>query len=76
MLAYLEAENKYTEAMLAHTEALQSALYDEMKSRIKETDESAPMAHGATSTITVKRKASSIGSTAVSRAAWTRTSRF
>ena len=46
VLAYLEAENKYTEAMLAHTEALQSALYDEMKSRIKETDESAPMAHG------------------------------
>ena len=46
VLAYLEAENRYTEAMLAHTEALQETLYDEMKSRIKETDESAPVAHG------------------------------
>ncbi|MCZ0938959.1 MAG: S9 family peptidase [Caldilineaceae bacterium] len=46
VLAYLEAENSYTEAMLAHTEALQQTLYDEMKSRIKETDESVPVAHG------------------------------
>jgi oligopeptidase B len=46
VLAYLKAENKYTEAMLTHTEALQCALYDEMKSRIKETDESVPVAHG------------------------------
>ncbi len=46
VLAYLEAENRYTEAMLAHTEALQQALYDEMKSRIQETDESVPVAHG------------------------------
>lgn len=46
VLAYLEAENSYTEAMLAHTEALQETLYDEMKSRIKETDESVPVAHG------------------------------
>ena len=46
VLAYLEAENSYTELMLAHTEALQDTLYDEMKSRIKETDESVPVAHG------------------------------
>jgi len=46
VLAYLEAENSYTEAMLAHTEALQETLYDEMKGRIKETDESVPVAHG------------------------------
>ncbi len=46
VLSYLEAENIYTEAMLTHTEALQSTLYDEMKSRIKETDESVPVAHG------------------------------
>ncbi len=46
VLAYLEAENNYTEAMLAHTEALQETLYDEMKSRIQETDESVPVAHG------------------------------
>ena len=46
VLAYLEAENSYTEAMLAHTAALQDTLFVEMKSRIKETDESAPVAHG------------------------------
>jgi len=46
VLAYLEAENSYTAAMLAHTEPLQGTLYEEMKSRIKETDESVPVAHG------------------------------
>ncbi len=46
VLAYLEAENSYTAAMLAHTEPLQGTLYDEMKSRIKETDESVPVARG------------------------------
>ena len=46
VLAYLEAENSYTETMLAHTETLQEILFEEMKSRIKETDESAPVAHG------------------------------
>ena len=46
VLAYLEAENSYTAAMLAHTRPLQDTLYEEMKSRIKETDESAPVAHG------------------------------
>lgn len=40
-LAYLEAENAYTEAMLAHTGDLQETLYKEMVGRIKETDESA-----------------------------------
>ncbi len=46
VVAYLEAENAYTEAMLGHTEALQDTLFEEMKGRIKETDESAPVAHG------------------------------
>ncbi|BAT54108.1 protease II [Nostoc sp. NIES-3756] len=39
---YLEAENAYTSAMMQHTEELQSKLYDEMLSRIKETDLSVP----------------------------------
>ncbi len=43
VIAYLEAENRYTEAMLAHTEALQERLYREMVGRIKETDLSAPV---------------------------------
>lgn len=42
VIAYLEAENAYTSAMMQHTEALQSQLYDEMLSRIKETDLSVP----------------------------------
>jgi oligopeptidase B len=42
VLAYLEAENRYTEAVMRHTEALQEQLYQEMRGRIKETDLSVP----------------------------------
>ena len=45
-IAYLEAENAYTDAVLAHTEALQERLFQEFKSRIQETDESPPVFHG------------------------------
>ena len=41
-IAYLEAENRYTEAQLAHTKGLQETLYREMVSHIKETDLSVP----------------------------------
>jgi oligopeptidase B len=41
-LAYLNAENAFTEAAMAPTAALQKRLYDEMLSHIKETDESVP----------------------------------
>lgn len=40
--AYLEAENSYTAAMMEHTQALQTKLYNEMLARIKETDLSVP----------------------------------
>jgi oligopeptidase B len=40
--AYLEAENRYTGAVMRHTEALQERLYQEMRGRIKETDLSVP----------------------------------
>jgi oligopeptidase B len=46
VIAYLQAENAYTEAMMSHTEDLQSTLYDEMLSRIKESDVSAPVKYG------------------------------
>jgi oligopeptidase B len=46
VLAYLTAENHYTEAMLRHTEALQDQLFTEMKGRIKETDLSVPQRNG------------------------------
>lgn len=41
VIGYLRAENDYTEAVMADTEALQDALYQEMRGRIKETDQSA-----------------------------------
>ncbi|HZF72056.1 MAG TPA: hypothetical protein VEZ51_01410, partial [Gemmatimonadaceae bacterium] len=43
---YLEAENAYTKATLAHTEALQQALFAEMKGRIKEDDSTVPSPDG------------------------------
>lgn len=43
VLDYLNAENAYTKAMLAHTDAFQTKLFEEMKGRIKETDQSVPV---------------------------------
>lgn len=42
VIKYLTEENEYADAMTAHTSALQNQLFEEMKSRIKEKDESAP----------------------------------
>jgi oligopeptidase B len=42
VIAYLEAENAYTQAVMEGTEELQAKLYKEMLSHIKETDESVP----------------------------------
>ena len=42
VISYLEAENAYTEAMVAHTKALRDTLYAEIKARIKETDQQVP----------------------------------
>ena len=46
VIAYLEAENDYMQAMTAHTTDLQQTLYDEMVGRIQETDSSAPIKYG------------------------------
>lgn len=43
VVAYLEAENAYAEAMLAPTEPLRARLYEEMVARIQETDSSVPV---------------------------------
>ncbi|GGH25744.1 oligopeptidase B [Sphingobacterium alkalisoli] len=42
VVKYLEAENAYTQEMMKSTEGLQAKLFTEMKSRIKEKDESVP----------------------------------
>jgi len=45
--AYLQAENVYTDAVMKPTEPLQKKLYEEMLSRIKETDVEVPYKEGA-----------------------------
>jgi oligopeptidase B len=42
VIAYLEAENRHTDAAMRGTEPLQELLYQEMRGRIKETDLSVP----------------------------------
>lgn len=46
VIEYLEAENAYTESVLTETSGLQKRLVEEMKSRIKQDDVSAPYKHG------------------------------
>jgi oligopeptidase B len=46
VIAHLEAENAYTEAVMAPTKELQEHLYGEIVSRIQETDMSVPVRHG------------------------------
>ncbi len=46
VINYLEAENAYTESMLTETSGLQKRLVEEMKSRIRQDDVSAPYKHG------------------------------
>jgi len=42
VINHLNAENEYCEAMMAHTKDFQNHLFEEMKARIKEDDESVP----------------------------------
>lgn len=42
VIDYLEAENAYTEEMTAGTKGLEDALFEEIKGRIEQTDESVP----------------------------------
>ncbi|HEX7320290.1 MAG TPA: S9 family peptidase [bacterium] len=44
--AYLEAENAYAQQVMAPTESLQEALFQEMVGRIQETDQSVPEKFG------------------------------
>ncbi|HLA39022.1 MAG TPA: S9 family peptidase [Candidatus Glassbacteria bacterium] len=42
VIAYLEAENDYTERMTTHTRGLEDSLFEEIKGRIKQDDSSVP----------------------------------
>jgi len=46
VIEYLESENKYEEKVMAHTEALQKTLFEEIKGRTNETDFSFPERRG------------------------------
>lgn len=46
VLKYLKQENEYTEKKMGHTKSLQEELYNEMKSRVADVDESHPYAYG------------------------------
>ncbi len=46
VIKYLEAENAYTDTVMAPTKALQEKLFNEMKGRVKEQDESVPVKDG------------------------------
>jgi oligopeptidase B len=70
VIAYLQAENAYTGAVMKPTEAFQEALYREILGRIKEDDQSVPYRKGATSTTPAPRRASSTRSCAGRRPAW------
>ena len=46
VIAYLGAENAYTDAVVKPTEPFQEALFREMLARIKEDDSTVPYRHG------------------------------
>ena len=46
VLKYLHAETDYLEEVMQHTKPLQQTLFDELKSHIKETDETVPKRKG------------------------------
>jgi oligopeptidase B len=46
VIAHLEAENDYTEQVTAHLEPLRRQIFEEIKSRTKETDLSVPVRRG------------------------------
>ena len=47
VLAYLEAENLYAEAVLTTVTELRDRIYAEIRSRVQESDDSAPVRNGA-----------------------------
>jgi oligopeptidase B len=46
VIKYLEDENAYTKAVMAHTEPLQERLYEELKGRVLQNDQSVPFRQG------------------------------
>ncbi len=70
VLAYLKAENAYLEEQLADQAELREALFQEIKSRIRETDLSLPSPWGRGCTTSAPPRATSIRGTTAARARW------
>src|SRR3954454_9930093 len=47
IIEYLRAENAYTEEVLESTQQLREKIFEEIRSRVQETDTSAPVRYGA-----------------------------
>src|SRR6267142_5342564 len=47
VIKYLEDENAYTKAVMAHTQALQDRLFEELKGRVRQNDQSVPFRQGS-----------------------------
>lgn len=47
VIEHLKAENRYTDSVLAHLEELRATLYEEIRGRVPESDETAPVRSGA-----------------------------
>ena len=72
VLQYLAAENDYTAAAMAHTQALQETLYQEMVGRIRETDDRPPCPKATTGTTSAPKRARTTPSCAGANAETTR----
>lgn len=46
VIEYIQAENRYTDAMMRHTESLQKKLFEEFRSRLPDIDISVPVRRG------------------------------
>jgi oligopeptidase B len=46
VIKYLQDENTYTNAVMAHTQALQDRLFEELKGRVRQNDQSVPYHEG------------------------------
>src|SRR5688572_10996400 len=46
VLDYLEAENRYADAVMEPVAPLRDRIFEEIKSRVQETDETAPVPNG------------------------------
>lgn len=47
VIKYLQDENAYTNAVMAHTQALQDKLFEELKGRVRQDDQSVPYREGS-----------------------------